>query len=216
MSSSTLQVPSHSHESALNYQNFNYHVNSNLKNRIAAMQSLDEIIETVHNNLSTMSKEEKLSTLKRVITDDLLDNILLTYSFNNLDFAPLKSVTIDTFIQLASSILVRYHPKAGGEYFDDNTWTLYTSKNTEPNEYILEEGECIFENTISYAHYTCDTTLNFLKNLIRVLNQIADNIIVREKKIYVKSEYAIIVHIHAIDKNIISPKSIKAGKINKY
>jgi len=203
-------------DASLNYQNFNYVTKTYRRNKIALMPAHDDVVQIIHNDLNTMSQDEKMSIFKQVVTNDILDNILLSYALNNLEFTPVDYMDIDTFASIASSIFARYHPKAGGEYFDDDKWTLYTSENTSKNSYILEKGSCIFENTIPFAYYTYNQTLDFVVNLIKVLNQIANNIYVIEKKIYVKSEHIIIVHIYAVDKKLISSEKFKSQTIGKY
>lgn len=200
----------------LSYQNFVHNTKDNRKNKISSLQYDPLIIDLIHNDLNNMTREEKILSLKKIITDDLLDNILLTYSFNNLGFNTRDHMDMNEFIKITKVLLAKYNSKAGGEYFDDDEWTIYTHTNTKPNDYILEVGECIFENTISYPHYTKEQTIMFLRNLVKILNKLAENILVCEKKIYVKSEHSIIVHVYAMDKQIVNHNNFKNKTIDKY
>jgi len=200
----------------INYQNMNFDLKFNRKNKIQSLSCDLPTVISVHNSLSNMEMNEKLQLLKKVATDDLIDSVLLSYAFNNLKFETIESMVIDTFIQITRALLEKYHPMAGGEYFDDSKWTLYTDEDNAPNDYVLSYGECIFENSISYPYYTNSQTIMFIKNLIRILNQIAKNIKVYEKKIYIKAEHMIIVHLYILDTNILCPNRYKENKVQKY
>lgn len=201
---------------ALNYQNFSSTIKTNRKKRIDELIVNPEIISCIDTNLHNMTLDEKIILLKKVASDELVNNILLTYAFSNLEINTVDNMSMKEFIKQATNILVKYYPKTGGEYFDDDYWTLYTHENTKPNDYILEAGECIFENTISYPYYANDETLRFLKNLVKNLNRLAKNIQVREKKMYIKSEHSIVVHICAVDKNVVSQDKIKRRGVFRY
>jgi len=200
----------------LGYQNFKTNAKITRKNKIAALPQNADISATIHDNLKTMSSDEKIIILKKIISNELIDNILLTYALNNVEIETKDVMSLDEFMKAASDILIKYHPKAGGHYFDDDEWALYTCKNDSNNDYILEDGECIFENTIPYVYYTNEETQNFIKNIIKILNKLAKNIAVCEKKMYVKSEHSIILHIRALDKNLVNFEKFKEKKLLKY
>lgn len=202
--------------STISYQNLNFDLRFNRKNKIQSLPCDLPAIISIHNTLSGISMDEKLQLLKKIASDDFIDSVLLSYAFNNLKFETVEHMVIDAFIQITRALLEKYHPMAGGEYFDDSKWTLHTDEDKKPNDYVLSYGECIFENSISYPYYINSQTIMFMKNLIRILNQIAKNIKVYEKKIYIKAEHMIIVHLYILDTNVLCPNRYKENTVQKY
>ncbi len=132
------------------------------------MVDVSEIIAKDYNN---MTQEELKYLLPKCLCDEDMRRIILHYELENIKVIP-KKMCLKKFICNATKILKRYQFKAGGFALYDSCWKIYdhTSK-----KYKLRINEVIFENMTRNG--VCDTeTFEYLKNILRILNNISTTI----------------------------------------
>lgn len=126
-------------------------------------------------SLNVMTQEEKRIYLHKCITPKEMDKIILWHEMKTLRYDG-AMMTMEDFVKTAKKILLRYQSKAGGFYFDDIQWKVYTKSS---KKYDLYENQIFLENTIhiDYAH-NAETT-KYLTHLTKIMQSIAKNIKVK-------------------------------------
>src|SRR5690606_29169028 len=133
----------------------------------------------------------------QVLTTELINKTLLSYAFYGLKLLPKDNLTLKEFIKIADSILLKYHHKADGFYFDDPIWRKYLKGDM----YEINENECIYENTIFIYLFDNGYVHKYLKKLLQHFNNISNNFIVIQKEIINEKEKTVVIHFHIYEKN---------------
>lgn len=122
-----------------------------------------DIVNHIHSDLDTMSLDEKIKLLNKISQEEFFDKQLLKYELKH--YHPKKHhFKNDTeLIEYVIGVLDRYQWKTGGMYIEDDQWTI--SKDTE------DTSDIIFQNTIDIRDGYDNDTMNFMKSIVRILNE---------------------------------------------
>lgn len=132
----------------------------------------DDIVKIIHNDYNIMDNVEKKYILTKIITTKDVNRILLNYELTN--YTPEKKMmNMNEYIKEAQKMFLRYQHKAGGFNINDTIWTIHKNNSTK---YKIKKNEVFFENTIKEKYMEEEETSKYLKNILRLLNNISLNV----------------------------------------
>lgn len=111
------------------------------------------------NDLINLSNDDKLKLLFKYCGQDFLNNELLKLEFYNFYPNNKQKLKLTEVFTLTQKIINKYQWKAGGFFIDDLEWIL---ENKDDN-YVLK-------NTIDNLDSRDNDTINFMKNICRIIN----------------------------------------------
>lgn len=156
------------------------------------MFDLTDIIARDYNN---MTREELKYLLPKCLCDEDMRRIILDYELRNIKVTP-TNMCLKKFICEATKVFKRYQFKAGGFALCDSRWKVYDHTS---GKYTLCVNEVIFENMI--CGDTCDTeTFEYLKNILRVLSNMATSIRVSFHTISIERDAIQLIIIKCVEK----------------
>lgn len=132
-----------------------------------------ELASYLHSNFDTMDEKEMAILLTRCLGINDIKKNLLAFEFKNYKRIPVKHMTLENFKNIALTIIDRYQWKAGGFKIEDKEWVIHTS---ESNDYEVKKYELLFENTLDKFDLDDEETDDFIDDLLKHLNSIAENI----------------------------------------
>lgn len=133
------------------------------------MYNLAEHIEKYYNS---MTKEEMKAVVSKIMTEKDLRRFLMEYEMKNLNIET-KDISIEMFRKIAQAKLDRYHYKAGGFCFGNNKWICHDSTS---DQYFVDEAAIVFENTLHENYFYDEKAIDFVKDILVILNKISKNI----------------------------------------
>jgi hypothetical protein len=135
--------------------NYNEKFNTNINNC-----SID-----INKNLNLMSESEKNILIKKYLTENQKNNIILEYELLNYN-PPKYTYTMKKFKSIVQYLFDRYTYKVGGYYFDTNKWI---DRKINTSKYF------IFQNTIHVDYIHDMDTKKYLSNMVNLFNRISNN-----------------------------------------
>lgn len=134
-------------------------------------------------NLS-QPKDALMKEYSNIISTQVLQERLLQHELTH--FLPTPSnLDLTKFAQKAQDILLRYQSDPDAKLLDDNIWSLHTPTSTE---YSVVNNEILFVNTIIKHHYDKSNTKQYIKHIIKQLNNLSPNINVTYERRYLKKD----------------------------
>lgn len=147
----------------------------NIYNKLIKTNDTTETKEVISKYLSNhyddMTLEEMKTILHKCISENGMRHILLKYEMKNL-YTTKTSVNINLpeYRILAQRVLNRYQSKAGGYAFNDTKWREY---DHTAKKHTIYTNEIVYENTISENEIRNSETVEFLQDLLNILNKIS-------------------------------------------
>lgn len=135
-------------------------------------------------NLSQIKCSEFNEThLNKILSSKDIIRNLLQYEIKYFTPITKSKMNKKEFMNEAISLLNRYQSKGGGFKLEDYKWAIHTRPSLD---YVnIQDNEIYFENSMSV--YLSNSETEFLDNLVRILNSLADNVRVRMRS-YEKDE----------------------------
>jgi len=156
-----------------------------------------ELSDFLYHNYDSMTLEEKKQIVTKCLTDNGINNILLKFELKNLDIQT-KKLNLIEFKKIAIKILERYQSKSGGFCFGHTNWILHDCNSKKINVY---ENEVIFENTIYENQLHSDETVEFLHDILNILNKISSLIKVSLHTKYHERDKINVLLLKCVEKN---------------
>nr|QBK88486.1 MAG: hypothetical protein LCMiAC01_01630 [Mimivirus LCMiAC01] len=132
------------------------------------------LAETIHNKYDGMSMDEMRNTVASCMSDKHVKRTLLNFELKYSIITPVfKKLSIEQFTKEALQILKKYQCKAGGYYIEDRDWTVHTQTS---DEYEVKNYQIVLENSADKRNCQDNETINYLKNIVRLLNGLSNDI----------------------------------------
>lgn len=148
-----------------------------------------DLAELINKTYNSMTPEEMRYIALKCLTDTDIKHILLKYELQNLQREP-SDIPLNEFEKIATKQLLKYQSRAGGFRFGNRIWKLYDSTS---KKYHIYNNEIVFENTLDANSFKDHETLEYLNDILLVLNNISTKI-----KVTIHSKYFYRDKIHII------------------
>lgn len=158
-----------------------------------------DLAKIIYDNYHNMTMDEMRHFVSKCLSDTEVMHILLKYELKNLQYDKTDK-SLRTFGKIANKILFRYQSRAGGFQFGDRLWKTYdkTSK-----KYHLFDNELIFENTIDANSFNDHETIEYIRDILNMLNSIAYNIKVSLHTKYLDRDKTYIMMLKCVENKTI-------------
>jgi hypothetical protein len=133
----------------------------------------------INKNLNLISEAEKDILIKKYLTENAKNNIILTYELLNYNPIP-KKYSIIEFKNIIQYLFDRYTYKVGGNYFDTNKWIERKNDWVGKNNINM----FIFQNTIHDDYINDIKTKIYLLNMYNLFKKISINYDIQIKTKY--------------------------------
>lgn len=140
-----------------------------------------QLAELINKNYNSMTQEEMKHIALKCLTDTDIKHILLKYELQNLHRVPLD-LHLSEFTKIAAKKLLKYQSRAGGFRFGDRIWKIHDSTS---KKYHIYDNEIVFENTLDANSLQDHETIEYLNNILQMLNDISKRI-----KVTIHSKYS--------------------------
>lgn len=144
----------------------------NYKNR-NEIKGKEEIAEYIWNEYDNMDEVERRRMVLKCMTEEAIKGRILEFELKNYKGEKVKHKSLDEYVKEAKKLFKRYQCKAGGYNIEDMEWGVYRSGS---DKYDVRENEVLFENTISMKDKDDDETNDYLDDIAKRLERIAENI----------------------------------------
>jgi hypothetical protein len=128
-------------------------------------------------NLCNIEYGEKNILASKCISEKKIDMELLKFELKYLPVTTVNYMELDDFKLAAKALLKKYQWKAGGYYIEDIDWITHK----KGSKYSLGANQLVLENTIDTSDCHSEEFVNFMKKILNILNNMANNIDVRIK-----------------------------------
>ncbi len=126
-----------------------------------------ELAEIISNGYEKMTDEEMRSIVSKCMTMKHIKHILLKHELHNKKYE-IRDMNIDEFRFIIKKLLHRYQSKAGGFKFHHRIWRI-----------VPNDGHINFENDIHVNNIHDYETVEYMRGLLTLFNNISKNIEVR-------------------------------------
>lgn len=140
-----------------------------------------DLADLINKNYSSMTPEEMRHIALKCLTDSDIKHILLKYELQNLHREP-SDIHLNEFEKIAVKKLLKYQSRAGGFCFGDRIWKIHDSTS---KKYHIYDNELVFENTLDANSFQDHETIEYLNDILLVLNEISTRI-----KVTIHSKYS--------------------------
>lgn len=134
-----------------------------------------DIASFINKTYDTMSNTDILSVVNKCMPLTCMKSLILKYELEHYIPDKINVLSLTEIGPIVRNILLKYTWKAGGFSIEDNEW-LYYDNNASDYYVNVKDYEIIFTNTISTFECYSDETCEFLRALVKRLNNIANNI----------------------------------------
>lgn len=165
------------------YENYNYNIQESTKSDI-------ELAKYINKNLYKMENEEMSLLINKCLSFNQKKKFLLEYELKHYKEIP-QDMSLKEFIKKASDILKRYTWKAGGFLLEDRLWIV---QDKSSDEFMIEDNEVIFLNSIEKQDLDNTETKLFLHRIIDRLNCLCSNIKVKQQHRLFNTTIWILLH----------------------